>query len=51
MWGRRLLIDTEEIIILRYENYKLSLRIKDLDIRLKVRCEICGNNRHNDYCK
>jgi len=40
------LVDTKEIIIFLYENYKLSLRIKDLDIRLKVRCGF-----HNDYCK
>jgi hypothetical protein len=51
MWGSRLLIDTEEIIILQYEKFKLFLHIKDLDIRLKVRCEICGKNRHSDYCK
>jgi len=51
MWGRRIIIDTKEIIILRYEKFKLSLCIKDLDIRLKVRCDFCGKNRHSDYCK
>jgi len=51
MWGGRLSVDLEEIITLIYENYKLSPRIKVLDIRLKVRCDFCDNNRHNDYCK
>jgi len=45
------LVDTEEIITLLYENFKLSLRIKDLDIRLKVRCSFCGKNVHGDHCK
>jgi len=44
MWGGRLLVDTEEIITLQYEKFKLFLRIKDLDIRLKVRCGFCGKN-------
>lgn len=46
MWAKRMLVDTEEIIIFLYENYKLSLRKKDWDVRLKVRCDF-----HNDYYK
>jgi len=53
MWGSRLLIDSEEIDILRYEKYMLSLKIKYLDnkiSRLNERCDLYkANHQVSDF--
>ena len=53
MWGSRLLVDSEEIDILRYEKYMLSLKIKYLDnkiSRLNERCDLYkANHQVSDF--
>jgi len=42
IWNRRPLIDYEEINIIRYEKWTISLQIKDLEARLSMSCDFCG---------
>ena len=47
MWP---LIDSEEIGILCYEKWMLSLHLKALESRLNLSCELCGGYHNSDYC-
>jgi hypothetical protein len=52
-WIDNRLVDTEEIAIICYQLCRLSYEQKWLDVRisrLKVRCDFCESNHHNDYC-
>ena len=54
MWGCRLLFDSEEINILRYEKYMLSLKIKYLDnkiSRLNERSDLYEANQPGRDCE
>ena len=47
MWGSRLLVDYEEIDILRYEKYLLSWKIKNCDDEISRLNVICGRYEAN----
>ena len=51
MWDRRSLVDSEEIEILRYEKYMISLHIKDLETRLSMCCDFCGGYHGSLFCE
>jgi len=51
MWDCRPLIDYEEIQILCYEKYQISLHIKDLERRLSMCCDFCGGYHGSLFCE
>jgi hypothetical protein len=50
MWDS-LLLDSEEIVILRYEKWMISEHIKDLETRLSMTCEFCGGYHGGLFCE
>jgi hypothetical protein len=44
-------VDSEEIDILRYEKYMISLHIKDLETRLSMSCEFYGGYHGGFFCE
>jgi len=43
--------DSEDINILRYKKWMISLHIKNLETRLSMSCDFCGGYHNSYYCE